>query len=280
MSNSRRSPRWTRYMAICQHIGAESRPNTARAALAIGVAAALNLLTLGAYAQPLQALIVDSAPLGTTDLDGQPQGISIDLLELLAREIGRDIEPLILPREGVLSRVETQQFDLVLLYEDAFSEDRLTYLGRLDDISHVQIMLADTDPSSATRIGHLSQMAPPPSAAESEQRLPLQSFQTLEEAYDALTTGLVQGILLPQPSARVVLNEPPFDSGLAFKSHALASWPVGLYARTGALTAEEAAAARRTMEIVREEHMLDSFLERFYQAQASNGARSGHFVAQ
>lgn len=254
--------------------------------LLASVLAALSLLNISVFAQPaqtphplkaphqlkaphpLQALIIESAPLGIVGDDGQPLGISVDLLSLLSRELNREIKPLIVPRAELLSRLSADLFDLVFLYERAAYEGRYDLLGQIDDISHVKVMLADTDPAIISRLGYLAQMTPPPTMMPSDQNPAFQEFQTTDEAYAALASGQIQGLVFPQSSAQVILREAPFDSGMAFTSQTLTSWPLGLYARKGALSQEESLAVQQTLEIVREEHMIDSFLERFYQQHA------------
>ncbi|MCR9276640.1 MAG: transporter substrate-binding domain-containing protein [Pseudomonadaceae bacterium] len=242
--------------------------------------ATLSLLSVCATAEPTQpsealtALIVESAPLGIKGPSGEPVGISIDLLALLSRELGREIEPLLVPRNELINRLTAQQFDLVLLYEREGYKDRFDYLGRFDDISHVQVVLAETDTNTISTLGHVVQMAPPPSIAPPEEGPPFFVYPTITAAYEALTEGEIDALLLPQPSARVILNEAPFTSGIAFKSLTVSSWPLGLYARRGALTGSETQAALRTLAIVKEEQMIDSFLERFYQQHAQLAAKT------
>lgn len=256
-------------MAICHHSNARpgkaSRTKAARAAVLV---MAFCSLSIGVSAEPLQALVVDTPPLSVLGLDGKPLGVSVDLLALLSRELKRDIEPLILHRDEVFKRLSAEQFDLVFLYERSPYTADFALLGRVGHFPQVQVMLAGTNPASVKKLGYLAQMAPPPMIYPPHVIEPFQAFQSPDEAYSSLTQGRIQGLLLPQISARTILNEPPFNSGGAFTSQTLSSWPVGLYARKHALTAAETEAVKRTLDIVREEKMIDFFLERYYRAHA------------
>lgn len=99
--------------------------------------------------------IIDFFPFGFTDNAGQPQGLFIEIAEVISKQLGQEFNIKLLPVPRALRGVSSGKIDMLISYKDPVMVPNVEFLGKLGCLTSYLIPSAKHKPQNLQQLDSL-----------------------------------------------------------------------------------------------------------------------------